>query len=159
MTMMEHDNTSQPVVRIMEYKDIDSILDLEHKCFSLPWSKGMFEDELVNPNAIYLVLEISGRICGYAGMWKIINEGHITNVAVHPDYRRKGYGTLLIKSLIQYAMDNGIEALTLEVRVSNTAAISLYESLGFRVEGRRKRYYSDNNEDAYIMWLFLTNEF
>lgn len=156
MTMNEQD-FYKPVIRSMEYKDLDSIIDLEHKCFSLPWTKGMFMDELANPNALYLVLEFEDRICGYAGMWQILNEGHITNVAVHPDYQRRGFGRLLIKSLIRYARENGIEALTLEVRVSNLPAISLYESMGFMVEGRRKRYYSDNKEDAYIMWLYLND--
>ncbi len=143
----------EPIIRAMTHQDIDAILALEEKCFSLPWTRGMFEDELYNPNAFYLVLEISGQICGYAGLWKIIDEGHITNVAVHPDFRRSGYGKRLIEALVDYAKMSELIGLTLEVRVSNVAAISLYERFGFKASGRRKRYYSDNNEDALIMWL------
>ncbi len=143
----------QPTLRAMSHHDLEAILELEHKCFSIPWSRGMFEDELYNPNAFYMVLEVSGQICGYAGLWKILDEGHITNVAVHPDFRRSGYGRRLIDALIDYAKKCELIALTLEVRVSNIAAISLYESFGFKPQGRRKHYYSDNNEDALIMWL------
>ena len=131
---------------------------MENRCFSIPWTRGMFENELFNPNAFYAVLEVSGKICGYAGIWKILNEGHITNIAVHPDCRRLGYGKLLIKTLIDYAEKNDITSLTLEVRASNKPAISLYESFGFKSSGRRKRYYSDNNEDALIMWLFFQDQ-
>jgi ribosomal-protein-alanine N-acetyltransferase len=137
----------------MKHEDLDSIMELEHKSFSVPWTRGMFEDELYNPSAYYLVLEISGKVCGYAGFWKILDEGHITNVAVHPDFRRSGYGRLLISSLIANAKEYGITALTLEVRVGNIPAISLYESFGFRTSGRRRHYYPDNKEDAFIMWL------
>lgn len=148
----------QPTLRTLSYNDLDAILELEHKCFSIPWTRGMLEDELYNANAFYTVLEVSGQICGYAGLWRILDEGHITNVAVHPDFRRSGYGRQLVGALIDYAKSCGLVALTLEVRVSNAAAISLYQSFGFRVEGRRKRYYSDNNEDALIMWLFMQQQ-
>jgi len=139
----------------MEYKDLDAVLDLEQKCFDVPWTRGMFEDELFNPSAVYLVAEDDGKVCGYAGMWKIIDEGHITNLAVHPDYRGKGYGKMLIQSLISYSRGNGISAITLEVRKSNIPAITLYESFGFDRAGLRKNYYPNNNEDAIIMWLYL----
>lgn len=142
-------------IRSMEYNDLDAVLDLEQKCFDIPWTRGMFEDELFNPNAIYFVAEDRGKVCGYAGMWKIIDEGHVTNLAVHPDHRGKGFGKKLIQSLISYSKDNGINAITLEVRVSNIAAISLYESFGFARAGIRRQYYADNNEDALIMWLYL----
>ncbi len=143
------------IIRPMSFSDLESILALEHKCFSIPWTRGMFEDELLNPDAIYLVAEVSGNICGYAGMWKILDEGHITNIAVHPDFRRKGYGCALVDSLISFARNNDIIAITLEVRPSNSAAISMYERFGFVSCGRRKNYYADNNEDALIMWLYL----
>ena len=144
---------SEAIIRNMERKDLDSIMIVEHGSFSIPWSISMFEDELFNPQAHYLVIEFSGKVCGYAGYWKILDEGHITNVAVHSDFRRLGYGRRLISALMNHAKELGVNSMTLEVRVSNIAAISLYESFGFRVEGRRKRYYSDNNEDALIMWL------
>lgn len=139
--------------RPMGFSDIDALVSLELASFSVPWSRQMLEEELYNPQACYRVLECQGRIAGYAGMWKILDEGHITNIAVHPDFRRNGYGRRLICELLDIARREGIIAVTLEVRVSNLPAISLYESLGFKQEGRRKRYYSDNNEDALIMWL------
>lgn len=144
---------AKPVIRNMVYDDLDGIMEVENKCFSVPWTRGMFEDEFHNSAAFYFVLEISGKVCGYAGFWKILDEGHLTNVAVHPDFRRSGYGRLLMSSIISQAKLCGITALTLEVRVSNAAAIALYESFGFRASGRRKRYYPDNKEDALIMWL------
>lgn len=143
------------VIRPMEGMDIDGILEVENKSFTTPWSKTMFEDELYNLNAHYLVIEVMGKIVGYVGFWKIIDEGHITNIAVHPDYRGAGHGKALISALIQKAKEMGIIAVTLEVRKSNVVAISLYESFGFVSSGVRKNYYSDNNEDALIMWLRL----
>ena len=82
----------KPVIRPMENKDLNDIVEVEQKCFRIPWSKSMFEDELYNLNAHYLVAEVAGRIVGYIGFWKIIDEGHITNIAVHPDFRGLGYG-------------------------------------------------------------------
>ena len=115
----------------------------------------MFEDELINSNAYYYVIEVDKRIVGYVGFWKIIDEAHITNVAIHNDYRRLGYGRALINALLNKAKELEIIAVTLEVRVSNLAAISLYERFGFVSSGVRRGYYSDNNEDALIMWLKL----
>lgn len=146
---------SKPVIRPMESKDLDGIVEVEQKCFSIPWSRLMFEDELYNPNAHYLVAEVSGKIVGYIGFWKIIDEGHITNIAVHPDFRGLGYGRELISAMMQKAKEMDLKAITLEVRISNESAISLYESFGFVSSGIRKKYYSDNNEDALIMWLKL----
>ncbi|MGI6623204.1 MAG: ribosomal protein S18-alanine N-acetyltransferase [Clostridiaceae bacterium] len=145
----------KPVIRPMENKDLNDIVEVEQKCFRIPWSKSMFEDELYNLNAHYLVAEVAGRIVGYIGFWKIIDEGHITNIAVHPDFRGLGYGRELIAAMILKAKEMELIAITLEVRKSNKAAISLYESFGFVSSGIRKKYYSDNNEDALIMWLKL----
>jgi ribosomal-protein-alanine N-acetyltransferase len=85
-------------------------------------------------------------------MWSVVNEGHITNIAVHPLHRRKGLGQTLLNTLLLYAIRGSLTDVTLEVRVSNVAARALYEHNGFAVEGRRKGYYSDNKEDALIMW-------
>jgi len=139
----------------MEHRDLDEILEVEKSCFRSPWTRHMFEDELYNSNAYYYVIDVDGKIAGYAGFWKIIDEAHITNIAVHRDYRRRGYGKALVKTLLDKAKELEIIAVTLEVRVSNTAAISLYESFGFVSSGVRRGYYSDNNEDALIMWLKL----
>lgn len=149
--------SEEPILRPMTTEDIDDIMELEHKCFSVPWTRSMFEDELLNRNACYIVAELSGKVCGYAGLWKILDEGHITNVAVHPDFRRSGYGRLLVDTLISSSKVRGISAFTLEVRVSNAAAISLYESFNFKTVGKRKKYYPDNQEDALIMWRHLNS--
>jgi ribosomal-protein-alanine N-acetyltransferase len=139
----------------MTSRDLDDVLVVEHLSFTLPWSKRMFEDELSNPQAHYLVLELGEHVIGYGGFWKILDEGHITNIAVHRDFRGKSYGKKLLKALLEHARNLGIHALTLEVRVSNAAAIALYEGFGFEKAGVRKRYYADNQEDALIMWLQL----
>ncbi|MBQ7792056.1 MAG: ribosomal protein S18-alanine N-acetyltransferase, partial [Clostridia bacterium] len=108
--------------------------------------------DLENKNAVYVCLEEDGKVIGYVGMWNISGEGNINNVAVLPDYRRKGYGRLLLSHLISYAKEHQLLLLTLEVRASNEGAIHLYESCGFEVVGRRKKYY-DNCEDAILMTL------
>lgn len=149
------DTMSDATTRPMCLADIDRLVPIELASFSVPWSRNMLEDELYNDKAYYLVAEYQGQVAGYAGMWQIFDEGHITNIAVDPAFRRRGIGSLLLDDLIAHARAQGIQALTLEVRVSNAPAISLYESKGFIAEGRRKRYYSDNNEDALIMWLRL----
>lgn len=139
-------------VRQMDFSDLDELVEIEKLSFSVPWTRGMLEDELYNSHAWYRVIETGNSIAGYAGMWKILDEGHITNIAVHPDFRRKGLGAALIADLMDHARSCLIRALTLEVRESNMPAIRLYESMGFAAEGRRKRYYPDNHEDALIMW-------
>lgn len=148
-------SSGKPLIRLMEPRDLDEVLEVEKSCFKSPWTRCMFEDELYNSNAYYYVIEVDGEIAGYAGFWKIIDEAHITNIAVHCDHRRRGYGRMLVNTLLEKAKELGIIAVTLEVRVSNSAAISLYESLGFVSSGVRRGYYSDNNEDALIMWLKL----
>lgn len=145
----------QIILRQLRYSDLDDLVDIEQASFNVPWTKGMLEEEYFNSFARYTVLEYQGRIVGYLGMWKILDEGHITNVAVRPEFRRRGLARRLLQDLTDYALSVGIRSLTLEVRVSNTPAIKLYESFGFKVEGRRKHYYADNNEDALIMWLRL----
>jgi len=143
------------VIREIRYSDLDDLAAIEQASFSVPWTRGMLEEEYFNSLARYRVLEYRGTIAGYIGMWRIMDEGHITNLAVRPEFRRRGFARMLLKDLVDYARENGIGSLTLEVRVSNLPAISLYESLGFTVEGRRKNYYADNGEDALIMWLKL----
>ena len=131
---------------------LDSVASLEKLCFSLPWSKEMFADELRSNIAHYLVaIDDKENIVGYVGMWKILDEGHITNVAVSPNYRRQGIGEKLICELINNAKRLELVMLTLEVRKSNIAAQSLYSKYSFKEVGVRKRYYSDTNEDALIM--------
>jgi ribosomal-protein-alanine N-acetyltransferase len=161
-------------IRFATAEDIDAMTELDATCFSAPWSRASFEAELTtNQLAWYLVAEEMvpkgedtnselnpegeddgvGLIIGYAGLWAIEDEGHITNVAVHPDYRRMHLGHILVDMLIDQTRKEGLKRFTLEVRVSNHAAIALYEQFGFVSAGLRKGYYEDNNEDAMIMWL------
>jgi ribosomal-protein-alanine N-acetyltransferase len=138
----------------MVIEDLDGVMEIETNSFPTPWSRHAFVQELKsNRFAHYLVAKHNDRIVAYGGMWFILNEVHITNIAVHPDYRKKGVGTLLLREMISYASSRGMESFTLEVRVSNTDALRLYKKMGFMEAGVRKRYYSDNNEDAIIMWL------
>lgn len=139
-------------VREMRYRDTAVLEKLERACFDLPWSRHSFESELKNKCAHYIVLENDEGIVGYAGMWVVIDEAHITNVAVSPDHRKKGYGRRLMRTLMQRAVEVGAETMTLEVRESNHIAQALYEQLGFKWCGIRKKYYSNNGEDAIIMW-------
>ena len=141
------------IVRLAEERDIIPMAEMDILCFSAPWSEESFRKEITdNHLAFYIVAEISGRMVGYAGLWGIVDEGHITNVAVHPDFRRKGIGEALITVLLSHTRENGILSHTLEVRASNDAAISLYLKFGFVPAGLRKNYYEDNGEDAIIMW-------
>ena len=140
-------------IRLASKEDIEPMARLDKICFSAPWSKESFESEIMeNTRAIYIVAIVDNELVGYAGLWGILDEGHITNIAVHPSYRRKHIGEALVTVLAKTAEDSGIDKLTLEVRVSNEQAKALYKKLGFEAKGLRKGYYEDNNEDAIIMW-------
>ena len=133
--------------------DIDEIVEIENLCFTIPWARFSFLNELMsNKFAHYHVIRFNSRIIGYLGLWKVIDEGHITNIAIHPDYRRIGMASKLLEYILKFSLDQNIASLTLEVRKSNTAAQELYKKYGFTEAGVRKSYYSDNNEDAIIMW-------
>jgi ribosomal-protein-alanine N-acetyltransferase len=140
-------------VRPMKPQDIDDVLYIERTCFSTPWSYDAFKAEIEgNHCARYVVAEQDGKIRGYGGMWIILDEAHITNVAVHPHFRGMGIGEAIMKALIRTAAYLKVESMTLEVRVSNKVAQNLYKKLGFSSVGVRKGYYTDNGEDALIMW-------
>ena len=141
------------VIRRAEAKDVETIETLEQLCFSQPWSyESIYQDIVENDRSVYIVAETEGQVIGYAGLWIIVDEGHITNVAVSPDYRRNSVGNTIITALLQVTEDMGVKRHTLEVRKSNQAAINLYEKQGFTEAGERKGYYEDNGEDALIMW-------
>lgn len=141
------------IVNKMSVIDIEEVLIIESLCFTLPWSRQSFLDELMfNKFAHYHIARSNDTAIGYSGLWKVLDEGHITNIAVHPDYRRLGIGSRLIQNMLDYCTGQNITSLTLEVRKSNTAAQSMYKKFGFIEAGMRKSYYSDNNEDAIIMW-------
>ncbi len=144
------------VVKIhpMKKKDVDSIEHIESLVYgSHHWSKDSFYSELANNLArYYCAFNQMGELIGYSGSWVILDEAHITNIAVLPEYRKKGVGEVLLTSIIDTCYKEMVKYLTLEVRVSNKPAISLYEKYAFKSLGTRKGYYQNNNEDALIMW-------
>lgn len=153
---------------------LPAIVDLDRLCLGGLWSLDGYRRELESPNSDLLVLQkAEGRrqetecispsphppislppylLLGFACLWAIADEAHITILAIHPDYRRQGLGRFLLITLLKFACQRGLKWATLEVRASNQAAISLYQQLGFQEAGRRKRYYQDNGEDALILW-------
>lgn len=135
-------------------KEVGEIFELEQACFTSPWTYNMlYTDICENKITEYVLCLMDGKPVGYGGMWIILDEAHITNVCAHPDFRRRGIASAVLKWLIHMAGQKGADRITLEVRVSNVAAMHLYESFGFHVCGKRNSYYSDNGEDAYILWL------
>lgn len=141
------------IIREMEFNDIDEVLEIEKRTFSTPWSRNSFEMEIKeNLLSTYIVAEYEGKILGYAGMWTIIDEGHITNIAVDEEYKGRHIGNYLLLALIKYCASNGIYRMTLEVRKSNMVAINLYKKHGFEEAGIRKDYYVNEKEDALVMW-------
>ncbi|MWC30390.1 ribosomal protein S18-alanine N-acetyltransferase [Paenibacillus sp. MMS18-CY102] len=143
--------------RKMRLADIQAIVSIEQEAFTTPWTAEAFTNELTNNHfARYMVMEDPSGIIGYGGMWTIIDEAHVTNVAVRHDCRGKGLGELLLRRLMVDAEEAGMQRMTLEVRVSNERAQRLYGRLGFEPAGVRPGYYSDNNEDALIMWVELS---
>ncbi len=141
------------LIRLMTKDDIEKVLIVENSSFPTPWSKNAFVSELANAGFTrYFVAECLDQIVGYAGMWIILDEAHITNIAVHPNWRGKRIGEALLCRVIEDAVLAGCIGITLEVRVSNDVARNLYRKYGFTDEGIRKGYYTDNNEDAVIMW-------
>jgi len=137
---------------IMTKEDLSGVLEVSSLSLKESWNIDSYSSELSNPLAKYLIAKVNNQIVGFAGVWVIIDEGHITNIAVHPNFREKGIGTTLLQSLIDHLEDWGCNSLTLEVRSSNDAAKGLYKKFGFLEEGIRKKYYNDNDEDALIMW-------
>ena len=142
--------------RKMTVEDIDRVFEIESQSFKTPWSKESFYTEVKeNTLATYLVLTLDDAVIGFGGMWLIMDEIHITNVAVAPEHRGQGYSKTLITDMIRYAKEKGFQHMTLEVRVSNAVAISLYEKFGFEGVGVRPKYYVDTGEDALVMWKAL----
>ncbi|SHI55667.1 ribosomal protein S18-alanine N-acetyltransferase [Propionispora hippei] len=140
-------------IRRMGLLDIDAVLLVEQASFLTPWSRAAFESEICNNELThYLVVCVEKQVVGYAGMWVIVDEAHVTNIAILPEYRGRGIGEKLLIALKEAADSRGAARMTLEVRPSNNAAKRLYEKLGFSRAGVRKHYYTDTKEDAIIMW-------
>lgn len=146
----------KPIVRLMTAEDIESVYEIELKSFETPWTLEAFNKEIhENELSVYHVLELNESVIGYGGMWKIVDELHVTNFAVLPDYRGKGYAHLLMDAMEDYGVIHGFKYMTLEVRRSNAVAIALYEKHGFVGAGYRPQYYVDSGEDALVMWREL----
>lgn len=142
--------------RHMREDDIEQIVNIENLSFATPWSRESFFNELnKNQFATYVVMEDGEKIIGYCGMWLIVDEAHITNIAVLPAYRGRKLGDALLAKVIEIARTMGAKSMTLEVRVSNHVAQNLYRKYGFKNGGIRKGYYTDNHEDAIVMWVEL----
>lgn len=139
-------------IRPIEREDVDEVSRLEEETFSMPWSRDAFLKMVTKEDAAYYVAESDSGIVGGCGVLMIAGEGNITNVAVSESARNKGIGTRLLKYMMEEGYRNGLTAFTLEVRVSNAAAIHVYEKLGFRSEGIRPNFYEKPVEDAMIMW-------
>ena len=142
----------------MTSDDIDGVLKVEESCFAIAWTRADFEREMnENKLAIYFVAKDGEKIVGYAGMWHVVTEGQITNVAVLDEYRGQKVGSLLMEALIKTAEEREMIGITLEVKISNYPAQKLYTKYGFKPEGFRKNYYKDTNEDAVVMWKYFEN--
>jgi [ribosomal protein S18]-alanine N-acetyltransferase len=144
------------VLRSMTVDDVAAVAAIDRLSFPLPWSENSFRSDLTtNPAAHLLVAEQATgdvrRIAGYAGYWLVIDEAHLSTLAVDPGLRRRGVGERILREAMRHAARQGAELMTLEVRVSNDPARRLYAKLGFRVAGRRPHYYKDNLEDAILM--------
>lgn len=144
---------SRVIIEPMRREDIESICAVERRCYPVVWHAGAYETELANSCARYYVARLEGQVVGYAGMWVIMDEAHITTLAVSPEQQGRKIGQRLLITLIEEAISCGAEYVTLEVRVSNAAARHMYRKYGFEERAIRKNYYTDNWEDAIVMWL------
>ena len=146
-------NVSEPLSAApMTLDDLDEVLAIERVSFQTPWSRGAFRYELTQNRVAHSVVMRSGRdLVGYLCLWEIGHEIHITNLAVRPDFRRRGVARALLGAMLDDGRRRGVELAFLEVRPTNIEALALYESLGFRMIGRRKGYYFDTGEDALVM--------
>jgi ribosomal-protein-alanine N-acetyltransferase len=140
--------------RRLKLRDLSAIEEIERASYPTPWSRSMFAGELAKPSSICLgaVDAETGTLAGYLIISRYVDAWHVMNLAVADDYRRRGIATRMMERLFELTAGDGRRGYTLEVRISNDAAIKLYESLGFRARGIRRGYYTDNREDALIMW-------
>lgn len=146
-------------IRLMTEEDVDSVVQIEQQLFSKPWTKQDFMNSMSDRHNIYVVAEDEKQeVIGYCGIWGVLDEGQITNVAVRPDAQGQGIGYEMLSELLRIGKNEGLQQYTLEVRVSNSRAISLYKRLGFEEEGIRKSFYEKPVEDGIIMWLRESEE-
>ncbi|MCX5807429.1 MAG: ribosomal protein S18-alanine N-acetyltransferase [Proteobacteria bacterium] len=139
----------------MKDSDIKNVLDIEKRSFITPWTKKMLYETLSSPISASFVIETNDLLLGYIMLYYVLDEAHILNLAINPDYRGRGYASQLIRHIIEYCAKKGISDFFLEVRDGNIKAINLYKMFGFKVIGKRKKYYTDTHEDALVMQLSL----
>jgi ribosomal-protein-alanine N-acetyltransferase len=139
-------------IRALELSDLDAIESIEQRAYPTPWSRSMFASELAKPTSICLGAYDGTDLVGYVINSRYVDAWHVMNVAVDPDRHRRGVATALLERLFELTADDERRGYTLEVRVSNEGAIRLYQRLGFEPRGIRRGYYTDNREDAVIMW-------
>lgn len=138
-------------------EDVEKVAEIEKMCFSKPWSENSFKNALNDSNSKFFVARLGSDIVGFSGMYIAAGaEGYVYNIAVNPLFRKKGIGTILTKKLINYAKENNLEFLSLEVRKSNNSATSVYEKCGFEKVGTRKNFYESPVEDALIMTFYFS---
>jgi ribosomal-protein-alanine N-acetyltransferase len=139
-------------IRRLDLRDLNGIEEIEKRSYATPWSRSMFASELAKPSSVCLGAFDRERLVGYLIISRYVDAWHVMNVAVDPAYRRRGIASALLERLFDVTADDDRRGYTLEVRVSNAGAIELYERLGFEARGIRRGYYTDNREDALIMW-------
>jgi [ribosomal protein S18]-alanine N-acetyltransferase len=158
----------QLVLELMREADISTVQEIEREIFATPWPRNAYYRELASRSSAHYVIlrqegnvekpanfkgsELDPSIIGYGGMWRMYDEAHVTTIGVRRDMQHRGYGRALFAGLVQAAYDMGAKWVTLEVRTTNENAMRMYEAFGFKVIGRRKGYYTDNGEDAIVMW-------
>ncbi|MFD1205856.1 MULTISPECIES: ribosomal protein S18-alanine N-acetyltransferase [Sporosarcina] len=144
------------VYRKMTVEDIPAVVEIEKEAFPTPWTEEIFEHEMTSNDYAHYIVAVDGdTVVGHCGMWVVLDECHITNVAVRKSLRGYGIGEALMRKAIELCEANDVKLMTLEVRVSNDPAKNLYRKLGFQDGGIRKNYYTDDHEDALVMWVEL----
>lgn len=149
---MKGSSTKAPIIRPMTLSDVPEAAALEERTFSMPWKESDFAEMIEAPYAHFYVADEDGRIVGIIGLRELSGEGEITNVAVSEDRKRRGIGRMLVRTVLEKCDSLGVGDVTLEVRISNEAAIKLYEGFGFKSEGIRPGFYERPAEDALILW-------
>jgi len=137
-------------------KDAPIIAEIERNCFATPWTEEQVKSS--DDSTVFFLARVEEKVVGYGGMYTVLDEGYVTNIGVLPDFRRRGIGAKIVKELIDFSVEKALSFLSLEVRVSNLAAIELYKSFGFEEVGKRKNFYRLPNEDALIMTRYFVYE-
>lgn len=145
------ENLDNLIIDKMKKEDLDQVVEIEKHSFSDPWQKDFFSQDIDNPSALPLLGKLNNKVVGYVCLWMVLDEIQISNIAVIPDLRRKGIGEKMIEKILNIAETKDFKRITLDVRISNQPAISLYEKFGFQKAGQRKNYYRKPQEDALLM--------